>query len=116
MAPRDRPHLLVRSTAATEAYRRPAGGGGGDEIAAPSNRQAHAQQLSQQLQRAQTTAAQQRAVHDFAVAGAVDGVYIEFESFPGVRLALESLDPRSNKPHPELVSVHDVTTPAGVIE
>ncbi|HET8658937.1 MAG TPA: S8 family peptidase [Micromonosporaceae bacterium] len=115
MAPRDRPHLLIRSAATAEAYRRPTGGGG-DEIAAPSNRQAHAQQLSQQLQQAQTTAEQQRAGQDFGVAGAVDGVYIQFESFPGVRLALESLDSRSNKPHPELVSVREVTTPAGVVE
>lgn len=62
------------------------------------------------------TAAQQRAGRDFAVAGAVDGVYIQFESFPGVHLALEPLDPRSARPHPELVSAQDVTTPAGVVE
>lgn len=116
MAPRDRPHLLVPSAAIAEPYGRPTGGGGGDEIVAPSNRRAHARQLSQQLQQAQATAAQQRAGQDFAVAGAVDGVYIQFESFPGVRLALESLDPRSSRPHPELVSVQDVTTPVGVVE
>jgi hypothetical protein len=116
MAPRDRSHLLISSAATTEAYRRPTGGGGGDDIAAPANRQAHAQQLTEQLQQAQTAAAQQRAGRDFAVAGAVDGVYIQFESFPGVRLALETLDPRPNRPHPELVSVQNVTTPTGVVE
>jgi uncharacterized protein (DUF58 family) len=116
MALRDRPHLLIPSAATAEPYRRPPGGGGGDEVAAPSNRRSHAQQLNQQLQQAQTTAARQRARQDIAVAGAVDGVYIQFESFPGVRLALESLDPRSARSHPELVSVQDVATPAGAVE
>jgi len=116
MAARDRPHLLIPSAATAEPYRRPGSGGGGEGIAGPSNRQVHARQLSQQLQQAQRTAARQQSDQDFAVAGAIDGVYIQFESFPGVRLALESLDPRSTKPHPELVSVQDVNTPAGVVE
>src|SRR5215470_13895527 len=115
MATRDRPHLLIPSAATAEPYR-PASGGGGIKIKRPSNRQVHARQLRQQLQEAQTTTAQQRSDQDFAVASAIDGIYIQFESFPGVRLALESLDPRSTQPHPELVSVQDVSTPAGVVE
>jgi hypothetical protein len=116
MAVRDRPHLLIPSAAAAEPYRWPGGGGGDEEITGPSNRQVHARQLSQQLQQAQTTATQQRSDQDFAVVGAIDGIYIQFESFPGVRLALESLDPRSTKPHPELVSVQDISSPAGMVE
>jgi hypothetical protein len=116
VATRDRAHLIVPSAATAEPYRRPTGGGGGEELSAPSNRQAHARQLSQEIQRARTAAAAQRSKQDFAVAGAIDGVYIQFESFPGVRLALESLDPRTGKTHPELVSVQAVGTPAGVVE
>lgn len=116
MAPRDRTHLLIPDASAAEPYRRPTGGGGGEEISGPSNRQAHAQRLSQQLQQAQTAAEHQRAGQDFAVAGAVDGIYVQFESFPGIRLALESLDPRTKGPHPELVSVREFSTATGVVE
>jgi hypothetical protein len=116
MAPRDRPHLLVSTGAAAEPYRRYTGGGGGDEAVAPSNRRLHARQLGQQLEQAEAAAAQQRAVREFTVAGAVDGFYVQFESFPGVQLALESLDPRSRGIHPELVSVQEILTSAGAVE
>jgi hypothetical protein len=42
------------------------------------------------------------------VEGAIPGIYVVFESFPGVELALESLDPRRGPVHPELVSVRQV--------
>ncbi|MCT2280097.1 hypothetical protein M3G91_21010 [Micromonospora chalcea] len=46
----------------------------------------------------------------------MDGVYLTFESIPDVHLAVESLDPRVGEAHPELVSVQNVTTTAGVVE
>ncbi|WP_208865957.1 S8 family peptidase [Kitasatospora cheerisanensis] len=48
--------------------------------------------------------------------GAVSGVYVEFESFPGVELAVESLDSRVGKVHPELMSVQPVETAYGLVE
>ncbi|WP_239135531.1 S8 family peptidase [Actinoplanes derwentensis] len=49
------------------------------------------------------------------VDGAVDGIHLTFESFPGVELALASLDSRRGKVHPELLSVHERTDPTGTI-
>jgi hypothetical protein len=43
-------------------------------------------------------------------------MYLVFESFPGIELALESLDSRRGRVHPELVSVQKVPTPDGEIE
>ncbi len=47
-------------------------------------------------------------------AAPIAGIYITFESFPGVELALTSLDPRRGKVHPELVAVRAVETPEGI--
>ncbi|WP_216211188.1 S8 family peptidase [Amycolatopsis aidingensis] len=49
-----------------------------------------------------------RRQRDVQVEGAVDGVYVSFESFPGVHLALETLDPRQGALHPELRAVQEV--------
>jgi hypothetical protein len=46
----------------------------------------------------------------------IEGIYLEFESFPEVELALESLDPRQGRIHPELVSVRQREVDDGVIE
>ncbi len=48
--------------------------------------------------------------------GAVDGIYVRFESFPGVELALESLDPRRGKVHPELRAVREVRVDNRIFE
>ncbi|ADL49640.1 hypothetical protein Micau_6145 [Micromonospora aurantiaca ATCC 27029] len=116
MPARNRHHLILRAGAAAEPYRRPVGGGGGEQVPAPSDRQRHASQLQEQLHRAESAATEQRAERDYAISGAVDGVYLTFESFPDVHLAVESLDPRAGQVHPELVSVQDVTTTGGVVE
>lgn len=47
------------------------------------------------------------------VDGAVDGFYATFESFPGLHLALPSLDPRQGRRHPELMSVQEVPVGSG---
>ncbi len=38
-----------------------------------------------------------------------NGIYVVFESFAGLELALESLDPRQGQLHPELVAVREVS-------
>ncbi|WP_236567528.1 S8 family peptidase [Nocardia sp. CY41] len=42
------------------------------------------------------------------VAGAIEGVYVVFESFPGIELALTTLDPQQGKVRPELRAVQEV--------
>lgn len=116
MQPRNRTHLILRARASAEPYARPPGGGGGTQAPTPTDRQSHVWHLREQLEEAEATAAVARADLPYAVEGAIDGVYLSFESFPGIQLALESLDPRLGRTHPELVSVQEVATAAGVVE
>ncbi|WP_198537039.1 MULTISPECIES: S8 family peptidase [unclassified Streptomyces] len=53
---------------------------------------------------------------ELTVEGAHDGIYVEFESFPGIELAVKSLDPRQGKVHPELMSVKLVGSGDSAIE
>lgn len=71
----------------------------------PANRGAHGAGLGNQLQSAAEEARQRRDAEPVDVEGAVDGIYIRFESFEGVDLALESLDPRGRGARPELRAV-----------
>ena len=56
-----------------------------------------------------------RAASDRYVEGAVPGIYVSFESFPDLELALHSLDPRQGRSHPELVAVRRVSDADGVL-
>ncbi len=116
MQPRNRVHLILRARASAEPYTRPPGGGGGAQIPAPTDRQSHIQHLRDQLEEVEATAASSRTDRPYAVDGAIDGVYLGFDSFPGIHLALESLDPRAGRQHPELISVQEVATASGVVE
>jgi hypothetical protein len=116
MAERDRPHIIIPTVASTEPYRPPTRGGGGGAISPPSDRRAHARQLRAQLQAAEAAAAHRRAQLESTVAGSADGFYVAFDSFPEIRLALEKLDPRAGRVHPELVSAHEFTTATGTVE
>jgi len=42
------------------------------------------------------------------VEGSIPGAHVVFESFPGIELALERLDSRQGRIHPELISVREV--------
>lgn len=75
----------------------------------PPNRQDHGHQLEAALQQAEAAGHSRRDAEGLRLEGAVDGIYIRFESFPGVELAVESLDPRRGKVHPELRAVREVT-------
>ena len=93
-APRNRRHLLVPAPPSIEAYRphprkvvRP-------PIPGPGNRRRHAANLRAALGAAQREASASRDSLGISVHGAEPGLYIQFESPPGVPLKLESLEDR----------------------
>ena len=113
MAERNRPHILLRGRAEPEPYTRPPGGGDGGPLARPANPGAHAASLIAQLTESEDTATALRneLAEDLPRA---DGIFITFESFPEVELALQSLDPQLGQRHPELVAVRSVKTEEGI--
>lgn len=115
MAERDRPHIFVGQPAMTEAYSPPPRAIGRGTSFAPADRGAHGRRLEEQLTTAERTARERRAASELAVDGALPGIYVTFESFPGLELALTSLDPRLGQVHPELVAVREELDADGVI-
>jgi hypothetical protein len=109
VAERDRLHIILRGLAAPEPYRRPPRRIEPRAGFVPSNRRGHGQQLESALRQAEAAGQSRRQAEELRLDGAVDGIYVRFESFPGVELALESLDPRQGKVHPELRAVREVT-------
>lgn len=117
MAERNRPHLFVQLPASVEPYRSPRRPPETGIPSEPGNRRSHGQTLQAQLMSASQAAQEQRTASEFSVEGAVPGIYVSFESFAGLELALESLDPRQGKTHPELVAVREVSDQdGGVVE
>ncbi len=108
MAERNRPHILIPGRASAEAYRRPPRKIEGRSLAAPSDRAGHAHGLQAELEAADEEGTARRSGEPVRVEGAIPGIYVVFESFPGIEIALERLDPRQGKTHPELVSVREV--------
>jgi len=83
-------HFILSDTATPEPFRRPVGVGGG-QVVPHRNRQAHggallqqAEALNLELEQAKTRQQQGGMEEDF-------GLQIEFESFPDIELAFESL-------------------------
>ena len=113
MAERDRPHIFVRRPAAAEPYTRPPRSIGQRPLGAPADRQGHGLRLAGQLQEAER---RRRSTRGEGEALSAKGIYVTFESFPGIGLALESLDPQHGGRHPELVAVRSVETNDGVRE
>jgi Subtilase family len=116
MAERNRPHLFVQGQATAESYRRPPRNIGGKALPAPADRIAHAQALSGQLEAAETRGEARRDPQATRIEGSIPGIYVVFESFPGLELAFESLDPRRGKQHPELRSVRQEVVNGQVID
>lgn len=73
----------------------------------PDNRRQHGQQLEAQLRAASDEGISRREAAGIDVAGRIDGVYLKFEGFPDMELALESLDPRRGRSRPELRAVRE---------
>ena len=107
MRPRDREHLIVPKPADRELYT-PPGGGGSEKHQSPGDRRAHGKKLASELASVEHEGLRRRKDRSVQVEDAIDGIYVEFEGFPGLELALESLDPQVGRLHPELVSVRSM--------
>ena len=81
-------HFILEGITDTEPYRPPIGGGGGQQVAA-RNREEHAASLSEQLNEVQVAA--EEAALDTEDPEAGLGIQVEFQSFPDIDLAFESL-------------------------
>ncbi|EGV20713.1 S8 family peptidase [Thiocapsa marina] len=108
---RDRPHIHVPDEPwrAREAYTPHGRGGPPKEPGAPATgRPAHGKSLEDAINAAHAKAKQRREAASIGIADATPGMYLEFESFPGWDLALESMEKRranDARRHIELVAV-----------
>jgi len=116
MAERNRPHIVIREPAQAEAYRPPPRRMSGAGLSAPYDPLAHGLRLRRELASAEDEGRVRREQRDIEIAGAVNGIYVTFESFPDIRLALESLDPRQGNLHPELVAVREIQSEDQTVE
>ena len=101
-----RRHFILDHTGEAERFRRP--GGGGDAQTVPRrNRQAHGSALLQQVDRLKPELEQAKAQQQQVGMQDGFGLQIEFESFPDIELAFESL--AAERSGIELLNVrHDV--------
>lgn len=106
MAERNRLHITVTRAAAVEGYTPPGSARGPAAPPSPSDRIRHGRELVDQMNAASDEATSRRA-QDPAdrVEGAIEGIYVQFESTPGFDLALTSLEPHLGLLHPELRAV-----------
>lgn len=93
-APRNRRHLLVRAAPAAEEYTPHGRKIEPPAFPRPSDRPRHADTLKTALVQAEHEAREGRGALGVSVHGAEPGLYIQFESPPGVELKLESLEDR----------------------
>ena len=86
-----KPHFYLGSTGKPEAYTSPSSGGGSNAEIPERNRQQHGGELIGQLRQVEQ---QQVELHQEAESLELQsaiGIQVEFESFPGIELAVESL-------------------------
>jgi hypothetical protein len=93
-APRNRKHLLVPDAPSSEPYSPHPRKVEQSVFPGPQDRRRHARALRRALTTAEHEAEEAREALDVTVHGAEPGVYIQFESPPGVELKLESLEDR----------------------
>ena len=105
MAPRNHPHLFVAKPADAEGYTPPPRKIPTLALPRPQDPGGHARGLLSELENAAEQGRALRVNQEIRVDGVVPGIYVTFESFPGLEMALERLDPRVGRVHPELVSV-----------
>ena len=85
-----RRHIVLNDTGQPESFRPPGGGGGGKEIPR-QNRQTHGHGLLQQVDNLKPAIEQAKAQQEATGLEEGFGLQIEFESFPDIELAFESL-------------------------
>ncbi len=107
MAERDRPHIVVPAEPRSEPFTIPTGGGGSDGPGFSGDRRRHGSALVQQYENAVSAAPD---------APGVEGTYLSFLSFPGLDLALESLDVQRPGEQPELVAVREADSADGPVQ
>lgn len=100
--PRDRRHVFLRGWAEAEGYTSYASGGRGRDVP-ERNPEQHGGKLRSDFERETERAQERRRLTD--PEAAATGVYLTFESFPGIELALESLENRRLRRPAELVAV-----------
>ncbi|CRK56852.1 hypothetical protein [Alloactinosynnema sp. L-07] len=108
MRERDKPHLIIPTPASARAYQPPKRKIDTPDLPAPADRGAHGTQLKADLEDTAAAALERRQEQSITVVGTIEGFYASFDSFPGIELALESLDPRAGTVHPELRAVQEV--------
>ena len=88
---RQRRHFILEGVTETESYRYPGSGGGGSSEIPARNRAEHGGALQRQIGELRTVAESARDAQQ--AAGMEDGLglQVEFESFPDIELAFESL-------------------------
>ena len=107
MAERDRPHLVVPGSPASEPFTLSGSGGGGETEEFRGDRGRHGRRLRREFE---------EAVAPIPEDGGREGTYITFVSFPGLDMAVESLDPQAKGEQPELVAVSEVRTGEGLVQ
>ena len=94
MAERDRPHIVVPGAPQAEPFTLVGSGDSGAERPFGGDRGAHGRRLERELEEAVQPATD-----------GDEGATIIFESFPGMELALDSLDPQGRGEQPKLLCV-----------
>lgn len=115
MAERDLPHLFLQNWGATEGFTAHRGGGGGTPVP-ERDRGKHSAHLRAALDAAIDDGRDRRAAAADAVGMEASGIYVEFESFPELGLALESLENRRLAMPAELRAVRKVERDGAVVE
>ncbi|MDH5786004.1 MAG: S8 family peptidase [Chromatiales bacterium] len=111
-------HFILGNTAQPEPFRPAVGGGGGSEVPR-QNRQAHGQGLQRQFDNLKPAIEQARTQQEAIGMEDGFGLQIEFESFPDIELAFESLAAESsgiellNVRHDEHSTFATVSVPDG---
>lgn len=106
MSERNLPHIVVHTPPASEPFTLVGSGGESEKRAFPGDRHSHGVRLTHEFQDALKPPA------DDAEAS---GTFITFASFPGLELAIESLESLGKGDQPELVNVREKQNADGTV-